>query len=457
MSPAYFDLVNKIHKCFFFVGNPFYLLQDKPKYIISRTVGAGDIILQEDTSISRAHALIKPNKDNIVIFDTNSKYGTFINENINKNVRMKQNTAIKLIGGDLIRFGQMNNIWRVEELKFHTVSSTLSIDQKKSLDQDLIILNGILENQWSDNCTHLTMETITITIKVIQALGAAIPIVTPSFWKAMHKAAKDGTTLPKPEQFLPPVIEPYINKDVSFLVNINRKRLFAGKTFVFMIKQHLELYELAIKLAGGTCLSLDERKMHKTTLIKSDVCVIQYQPSSQSQTSQDIMKISEYLHSKKLRTIPDCEIGLAIVNCSMVKFCNPKYKLEDDFLFTALPVTIQSKILAEGTASNNYVDPNPIKMYVPETIFSENEKLIKNNVQHDSNVNSEKSKAVSTAEIEQKMIEPHQVCLDTDQPEIRIPIRQSKRNKLILSPAIEPPSKKQALHKVHNLFFFFSF
>lgn len=351
----------------------------------------------------------------------------------------------------------MENIWRVEDIPLYTFSSSLPIESKKSLLNALAVLNAKLETEWTEQSTHLTMETITITVKVLQALNGAIPIVTPLFWKSMYKAAQEGLALPEPDKFQPNITEPYISKDASFAVNINRRRLFTGKMFIFMIKKQMEHFKLAITLGGGTCKSLEEQKVQKSSLLKANVCVIEYSPLSQSQTSQDISRISEYLHSKNLRTIPDCEIGLAIAHCSMVKFCNPKYKIDDFIIAEVQPVT--SKILVQGTASNN-VEQIPMNIEVPETILSEHDVAAKKSIA--SNLNAD---CVLILDSEQTIENPimnnknvgkeneHQIIMLADKSKDSKTNKQmsaqcSKRKEPDFSPDLKHPNKKQALEKV---------
>lgn len=347
------------------------MLNDKSQYVVSRNVDFGDLILIDDTSISREHAILFPEKDVLFLMDQKSKYGTYVNGNIEPNIPIEKNKKIEIRHGDKIRFGRLNNVWRLEKVKVAFLSSTLSIPEKKDLLADMNILNGIFLDKWSDECTHLTMSKVTITMKVLHALAGAVPIVTPIFWKDMIKAAKEQHPLPNPENYLPPIVEPFMNKEANINVNINRKRLFAGKTFLFMVKNHMDRFKLGITLASGTCFSMDERKLQKQMLLKPGNIVVQYTPSTQSQASDDILKVTNYLRTNGLRSIPDCEIGLAILNCSTVKFCNPQYDLEQDFIQSN--VKVSETIIAEETPqtskSNNHLEN--IVVPATETILSE--------------------------------------------------------------------------------------
>lgn len=351
----------------------FHLLQDKPKYVVSRNEqSGGDLILAGDSSISRVHAFLYPTKSNVKVIDNGSKYGIYINENILTDIQVPKNQPTELYAGDKIRFGRLKNLWRLEGVQIITLSSTLSATEKVGLLKDITVLNGTCLNDWEPSCNYITVPKILLTIKVLHALSAAIPIVTPNYWKSYITAIRNKSSLPTPDDFLPPIEEPYLPADVSFLPNINRKRLFAGKTIVFMIRGHKDKFDEIIKLAGGIAVSLDDKKIHKRTLIAATNMVIQYNPSTQSQTTDDISGVSEYIRSCGLRTIPDSEIGLAIIHCSIAKFCNPKFKLDEDFVTisprAALPST--SKFLAESTPGEELFKI-PMNIEVAETAESE--------------------------------------------------------------------------------------
>lgn len=78
----------------------FYLLHDQPRYQVSRNAGSGDFVLSDDTSISRSHAAICPHRDHVELMDTGSKYGTFVNGNIDTDVPMENHVAVKVYLND---------------------------------------------------------------------------------------------------------------------------------------------------------------------------------------------------------------------------------------------------------------------------------------------------------------------------------------------------------------------
>lgn len=65
-------------------------------YTVSRTADLGDLVLTGDASISRSHATLHPDRDHVKLVDTGSKYGTFVNGNLDTNVQMERNVPAEL-------------------------------------------------------------------------------------------------------------------------------------------------------------------------------------------------------------------------------------------------------------------------------------------------------------------------------------------------------------------------
>lgn len=258
-------------------------------------------------------------------------------------------------------------MWRLDRLYVASLSSTLTLNEKKSLKKDLDTINGTLLTEWSDKCTHLTVCTITITPKVLQALSGTVPVVTPSYWTSYIAAARAGIDLPNTNDFVPPIAEPFLSGNVRFTVNVERRRLFVKHEFVFMLTKHMERYESIIRMSGGRCSSMDKKRVQKSSLLKPGVCVVHYNPSTQSQTSQDIDTICEHLRSKGHRTIPECEIGLALLHCSTAKFCNPMFRPDDDFQLPSLQ-RMPTVILAGETPAIASCNAISLAVEVPETL-----------------------------------------------------------------------------------------
>lgn len=283
--------------------------------------------------MSREHAALFPKPGQLNVEDY-SKYGVFVNDGIETNKGIEKGGQTALKAGNIVRFGRFNSTWRVERVVWTFVPSTLTPDEKTTVNAYLRMLDGQLSDHWSDACTHLVMTDVTITIKVLLALAKGIPIVLPEFLKETIAAIQEKrTAMPNETDFIPNISEPYLIKEKSLLaVNLDRSRLFAGKVFYFMKQSHQKVYAAAISMAGGTCKNLEKDKIRKALLVNKDAVLVKYMAQSQSQqATQSIEAVEQYALKNNRRMVADSEIGLAIFHCSITQFCNPDHKIEDNF------------------------------------------------------------------------------------------------------------------------------
>lgn len=361
---------HKINKNHFISGKKIYILPIKDKYIVARN--DGDLMLAGDQSISRQHAFIHINANGVAVEDTSSKYGTFINDDCEKNKPIPKNQVIQLKAGDIVRFGLLNNVWRLERIPIKICTSTLSQSQKMDLQQFVRLINGEMVDVWDESCTHLTMLAITTTVKVLQSLAHGIPIVTPAYWNVYIQIAQENkVNLPDVNDFIPPIEEPYVQKEPGlFKINLNRQRLFAGKTFAFFSRRHMDRYKSVIELAGGECICLSESRIRKTALVKDNMIAVQYTPLGETQCTQDMSDLTDYITKHNKRCIVEPEIGLALIYSSCEKFCNPKHKVGEHFLKESMSLSV-GKVLAEETpAASKVAAPIPSTSKEPEVMES---------------------------------------------------------------------------------------
>lgn len=185
--------------------------------------------------------------------------------------------------------GLLKNIWQVKNVSFFTSTSALSPANYKSVKSHLCVLKGEVLNEFNEKCTHLTMSEISITVKLLHALLQNIPVVNCEYWQKVLGAIKNCNTLPKPTDYLPPR-GPLLTSEMKLQYIEERQQLFKGFIFIFMNKKQMEMYADVIKKAGGKCQDL-KSGVSKATLIKPKVCLIQYVPSTESQSSQTISSI----------------------------------------------------------------------------------------------------------------------------------------------------------------------
>ncbi|CAI9546659.1 unnamed protein product [Staurois parvus] len=242
---------------------------------------------------------------------------------------MESATSRNLKSGDKITFGVYNSKFRVVYEPLVTCSSCLSISEKSSLNQALQLLGGHIVNNWTENCTHLVMTSVKVTIKTICALICCKSIVKPEYFNEMIKAIKEKKALPEPKSFVPIVDEPSLQIDsLDLSENRKRKTIFKDNIFLFLTaKQHKKLSP-AVHFGGAKAQLLTGELDDKHLLENPKACVIDLGATesqlSESQTPAWVTSIINILQGKGLRAIPEAEIGLAVIYMSTEIYCNPQ-------------------------------------------------------------------------------------------------------------------------------------
>ncbi|XP_009988162.1 PREDICTED: nibrin, partial [Tauraco erythrolophus] len=309
-----------------------YRLLSGTEYVVGRKNCT--ILIQDDQSISRNHAVLAVSHPEttssqslsvptLTVRDT-SKYGTFVNGS------KLNGTSVSLQSGDRINFGVFESKFRVEYEPLVVCSSCLDVAQKTALNQAIQQLGGLVVNEWTKECTHLVMVSVKVTVKTICALICGRPIIKPEFFVELIKAIQSRQQLPNHESFYPPVDEPSIGTEkLDLSEHHERKRIFNGKTFVFLTaKQHKKLGP-AVILGGGEAKLMTEGRKETSLLFSPEVCVVDVGLTNSQIPGSDSMRnwsdsILTVLQSKDLRAIPEAEIGLAVIFMSTEKYCNPQ-------------------------------------------------------------------------------------------------------------------------------------
>uniref|UniRef100_A0A3Q2QWD4 Nibrin n=1 Tax=Fundulus heteroclitus TaxID=8078 RepID=A0A3Q2QWD4_FUNHE len=306
-------------------GETYYLLPGR-EYTVGRK--NCDLPLPGDQSISRSHAQLTVTDQTLTLKDT-SKYGTFVNS--------QQLTApVELSSGDNVTFGVFHSKFTVVFLEKPVVcSSCLDVAGKTSLSKALSALGGKLVNAWTQDCTHLAMPTVKVTIKTISALLCCRPIVKPEYFTELSSAVQQKSVPPKAERYIPEIDEPSLNKeDVNLATTPARKQLFTGKTFVFLTNKQLKRLSAAVSLGGGRSQLLEEGSLPRGLLESPHSCVVEVTAgSSQSllpaSATEWANSVKNIIHRKGLRLITESEIGLAAIYASCDKYCNPSSLITD--------------------------------------------------------------------------------------------------------------------------------
>ncbi|XP_062426513.1 nibrin [Rhea pennata] len=363
-------------------GEPYRLLVGT-EYIVGRKNCA--ILIQDDQSISRSHAVLTVSHPEaalsqslsvplLTIKDT-SKYGTFVNGS------KLNGTSRTLESGDRVNFGVFESKFRVEYESLVVCSSCLDISEKTALNQAIQQLGGLVTNEWTTECTHLVMVSVKVTVKTICALICGRPIIKPEFFVELIKAIQSRQQLPAPENFYPPFDEPSIGTEkLDLSEHHERKKIFSGKTFLFLTaKQHKKLSP-AVILGGGEAKLMTKGREDTSLLVAPEVCVVDVGlTNSQIPGSESVGSwtdsILTVLQSKDLRAIPEAEIGLAVIFMSTERYCNPQKQPGDKAATKTTPASAvlgpaisQSLIVAETVMPATMDDST---VYVADTELEE--------------------------------------------------------------------------------------
>ncbi|NXM42827.1 NBN protein, partial [Gymnorhina tibicen] len=340
-------------------GEPYRLLSGV-EYVVGRKNCT--ILIQDDQSISRSHAVLTVSQPEtspsqslsvpiLTVKDT-SKYGTFVNGS-------KLNGASKsLQSGDRINFGVFESKFRVEYEPLVVCSSCLDVAQKTALNQAIQQLGGLVVNEWTKECTHLVMVSVKVTVKTICALICARPIIKPEFFSELIRAIQSRQQLPNHGSFYPPVDEPSIDtENLDLSEHHERKKIFSGKTFVFLTaKQHKKLGP-AVILGGGEVKLMTEGRKEMPLLLSPEVCVVDVGLTNSQISGSDSVRnwtdsILTVLESKNLRAVPEAEIGLAVIFMSTEKYCNPQKQPASK----AVPESSASAVVGRAISQSLAVD-----------------------------------------------------------------------------------------------------
>ncbi|NWV12393.1 NBN protein, partial [Ptilonorhynchus violaceus] len=359
-------------------GEPYRLLSGI-EYVVGRKNCT--ILIQDDQSISRSHAVLTVNQPEtspsqslsvpiLTVRDT-SKYGTFVNGS------KLNGTSVSLQSGDRINFGVFESKFRVEYEPLVVCSSCLDVAQKTALNQAIQQLGGLVVNEWTKECTHLVMVSVKVTVKTICALICARPIIKPEFFSELIRAIQSRQQLPNHESFYPPVDEPSIGTEkLDLSEHHERKKIFSGKTFVFLTAKQRKKLGPAVILGGGEVKEMTEGRKEMPLLLSPEVCVVDVGVTNSQISGSDSMRnwtdsILTALESKNLRAIPEAEIGLAVIFMSTEKYCNPQKQPDSRAVSESSPASaVVGRAISQGLAVDETIMPTAADsstLYIADT------------------------------------------------------------------------------------------
>lgn len=341
--------------------NQSYYLTKNATFVVGRLnrgIAEGVDIVFSDVSISRKHAEITYNDKGVVVKDLKSKYSTKVN-----NVKIEDETVVQ--AGSEIQVG-LSVVLQIEMVRIKTSTSGMESDRKEKLNVMLGKYGLEITNSWDESCTHLTVDTLLATVKVLQALLDNKPIVTSDYWNKVLKSIKNKSQAPNPDDFFPNSSEQYLNKE-CFKYNPDRNKVFQYKILMTHTEKDKSKLSSLIEKAGGKCVSFEKSKITLKTFKDNIENIIVIKSTTES--SQNFAKnLVEYYESIGKMQIPLNEVILAIINCNCSRYCNPNFQRKEEVF--ASTSKEPGRVIVEETA--NIMDKSCVKTQtervIPETM-----------------------------------------------------------------------------------------
>ena len=303
-----------------------------------------DITTTSDTSVSKSHATItvRPGRGSarpeVILEDVGSKFGIHLNDGILAGTAaLPRRSAIlskslkepySMKDNDRVRLGVAYTIFRLIWSELHVTSSMMRTRDKQSLVEMLKKIDSRLEleSQMTDTTTHLVMDRISVSSKVVRCLAKCVPIVTSEYFRDLVECLNTRQKLPPESAYLPPVAETELqlkDQNISFCVNPARGKVLEGKTFVFLSEEQYRDTSDLCRLAGGRAV-LWSKEADMETITASHVVIKPPASVTQRAKSQDMVwgPIASALKDQDRVSVSQTDVFLAIVHCSTDFYCN---------------------------------------------------------------------------------------------------------------------------------------
>ncbi|VDP87968.1 unnamed protein product [Echinostoma caproni] len=212
------------------------------------------------------------------------------------------------------------------------------------------LFNGEIVNDLNDTCELLIMPSVVVTTKVVCALLAQVPIVTPTYMeKFLEASSRIPFVRPNEREFLPNIKEDRLTCADSFRFYPDHKRttLFVSKVFYTLNHEQFSQLQNMVHLGGGEIRLLNS--MESATIICKQIfptappgsndeilrlllaqpcaCLIHAKPNRESRDWQRVVYCA--LKAVQRRPILESELGFAVIYVSTESYCNPDKKCPD--------------------------------------------------------------------------------------------------------------------------------
>ena len=255
-----------------------YWLCAGTKYVVGRKEGECDLLVQNDRSISRAHAdvLVEDEYDvhnlksrpDLTIKDT-SRYGT----KVNGTALTKKVT--KVVEGDEIQFGVFGSIFKLQWIPITICLTKTSPETKTQLQRDIITVGGHITVVISE-CTHLVSDVVYPSTVVVSGLALGIPLVTFEWLAALASRRAASDAVPQPSLFIPPPSPVWMENFPEcfpenmitgsvFDQNVLRIDIYKDMCFVFLTKESYTKHCEIITHCKGTPMNASNEAAELTT------------------------------------------------------------------------------------------------------------------------------------------------------------------------------------------------
>ncbi|VDO05252.1 unnamed protein product [Rodentolepis nana] len=269
-----------------------------------------------------------------------SRFGTFLNKS-----RLTTNASTEIPPNSEVTFGAQPGFTVL--MKFTPLNILLSAVLpriKLELQPIICSLGGKILPEWTQECNLLVMSKLIVTHKVLCCLLRGVNVVTPKYLNALKNLhSNESFSFPDPSMYLPPIEEKGFTVEDSpkFKANPNRRHIFTGKTFIFLLETKVvpfssnmvllrvlikfQRFNLLLNLSNAKSICVPEKlSLSRTYFIDlfgstPDPCLVY---ESGNVNSGHELAYSVLKENFNRRPILDQEISLAIIDSSCAVYCN---------------------------------------------------------------------------------------------------------------------------------------
>ncbi|XP_065315780.1 nibrin-like [Gordionus sp. m RMFG-2023] len=192
-----------------------------------------------------------------------------------------------------------------------------------------------LDHTHIQNCDFLLMNTLNMTPKVLSALMCGKPIVNSNYLKRILKICQDfiSTTdenekfdfkKPNTKDYMPEITDSSLLKpEYNFGPDPSRVSLFSNKIFIFCDKLQFCKYDPIIRSGSGECQYVDSLSQYQRNItLKATHQQLLLIMMTSDNIQEWVNEIYQDWQIQGKRLIPESEICCAILENSLINYCN---------------------------------------------------------------------------------------------------------------------------------------